>query len=341
LFDSWLVLRDFDASSTRQALSSSQATFKSTLADIQKGVAGSSSTYHKDLKTQTDSLDAACGDGKCPYSLERPGADHGDPSSKTPVVREEDEGYSHKHPGNRSTVWLRKPPEWSQLHIQEYPINLNTYIQRGTVASLNRDQILIWKQATTLSSTTQTYQSTTTAQISTLRQVTESLVEAGTREDRSTGDTPRKRTWQYQDQWELTKSRDVVLKEWRQRGASARHSETFLAEHLPLPDGDDQEVGTDEGDAAMREADEAEEVEEEVLAQSIASSASSSLTAASVTIRQKCFSPPPIPVPPVPAPVLKPVHKRTSSIPNKSGLPTLGTLTERPTNIFGGRRRIR
>jgi kinesin family protein 11 len=195
---------------------------------------------------------------------------------------------------------------------------------------------LTWKQAAALSSATQTYHSATITQISTLRQVTESLVEVGTREDKPTGNTPRKKTWQYQDQWELTKSRDVVLKEWRQRGVSAKDSETFLAEHLPLPDGDDQEVGTNDGDTVMREADEeAEEVEEEILARSIASSVSSSSTAASVTIRQKCLSPPPIPAPPVPAPVLKPVHKRTSSIPK------MGTLTERPTNIFGGRRRIR
>lgn len=163
----------------------------------------------------------------------------------------------------------------------------------------------------------------------------------GTRADELTGDTPRKKTWKYQDQWELTKSRDAVLKEWRQRGASAQNSETFLAEYLP-PNGDDQEVGTDDDDTVMKEADEeADEVEEEALARSVASSASSSSTAASVTIRQKCIPPPPIPAPPVPAPALKPVHKRTSSIPNKSGLPTMGTLTERPTNIFGARRRVR
>jgi kinesin family protein 11 len=109
-----------------------------------------------------------------------------------------------------------------------------------------------------------------------------------------------------------------------------------------LPDGDEEEVATDDGDAIMKEAHDAEEeVEDEVLAQSVASSLSSSSTAASVTIRQKYHSPPPIPAPPAPAPVLKPAHKRTSSIPSKSGLPTMGTLTERPTNIFGGRRRIR
>ena len=131
----------------------------------------------------------------------------------------------------------------------------------------------------------------------------------------------------------------MVLEEWRQRGVSAKDSETFLAEQLPLP-GDD-EVATDEGDAVMREADEAE-VEEEVLKRSVVSSISSSSTAASVTMQQtECLSPPPIPAPPIPVPILKPVHKRTSSIPSKSGLPTMGTLTERPTNIFGGRRRVR
>ena len=167
------------------------------------------------------------------------------------------------------------------------------------------------------------------------------MVESGTREDKPTGNTPHKKTWQYQDQWELTKTRDAVLKEWRKRAVSARDSETFLAEHLPLPDGDEEEVAIDDGDTVMRDADnEAAKAEEEVLARSVASSASSSSMAANVTIRQKCPSPSLIP-PPVPAPALKPVHKRTSSAPSKSGLPTLGTLTERPTNIFGGRRRIR
>jgi len=202
--------------------------------------------------------------------------------------------------------------------------------------------MLTLEQAASLSSATQAYHSSAVGQISTLRQVTESLIESGTREDRPTGNTPHKKTWQYQDQWELTKTRDVVLEEWRQRGVSVRDSETFLAEHLPLPDGDEEGVATDGCDAMLEEADdEAVEVEEEVLARSAASSVSSSLTAASVTIRQKCPSPPPIPAPPVPGPVLKPVHKRTSSIPSKSGLPTLGTLTDRPTNILGGRRRVR
>ncbi|KAF9649059.1 hypothetical protein BDM02DRAFT_1981864 [Thelephora ganbajun] len=157
------------------------------------------------------------------------------------------------------------------------------------------------------------YHSAATVQISTLRQVTESLLEVGKRGDKPTGDTPRKKTRKYQDQWELTKSRDVVPKEWRQRGGSAKDSEAYLAEHLPLPDGD-EEVAMDDGDAVIREADgEAEEVEEEVPTRSVASPISSPSSMGGVAIWRKRLSPPLIPASPVPAPVLKRAHKRTSS----------------------------
>lgn len=198
--------------------------------------------------------------------------------------------------------------------------------------------MLTQEQVAALSSTTHAYHSATTAQMSTLRQVTERLVEAGTRGDKPTGNTPRKKAWQYQDEWELTKSRDVVLKEWWKGGVSAKDSENLPVGRLLLHGGDWEEVAASDSDAVMRETEEAEEGEEEALTQSVATSLSSSSTAASVTIRQKCLSPPPIPPPPVPAPVLRPVHKRDGS---KSGLPTLGTLTERPTNVYGGRRRLR
>jgi kinesin family protein 11 len=64
------------------------------------------------------------------------------------------------------------------------------------------------------------------------------LAEHGARADTSTGSTPRKRVWQYVDQWELTKSRAELLQTWREAG-----SDTFLAEHQPLP-----EVELDEED---------------------------------------------------------------------------------------------
>lgn len=58
-----------DATPARQALGSSQATFTSTLANVQSSIAGSSSAYYKDLKEQAESLDSACGDGGYPCGL--------------------------------------------------------------------------------------------------------------------------------------------------------------------------------------------------------------------------------------------------------------------------------
>lgn len=54
--------------------------------------------------------------------------------------------------------------------------------------------------------------------MSTLRKATRSLLEGGTREDAPTGSTPpRKRAWGYEEDWERTKSREEVLREWAVR----------------------------------------------------------------------------------------------------------------------------
>lgn len=123
----------------RQALSSSQATFKSTLADVQSSITGSSSAYHKDLKKQADTLDAASSDGRYHYGLEWPGTDHNNRSRQAAVVREESEGGSDKHPGNGSPIRFHWPPEWPRLNVQKYTIDLGTYIQRGMASSLNHN----------------------------------------------------------------------------------------------------------------------------------------------------------------------------------------------------------
>lgn len=289
------------------------------------------------MKKHTNSIDVACGDGGYLFGLDWRGADLTNTAVKqlssakrarvtatNALTSEAETGFSGLQDGLAS----------ASKNIQMISVQISKEVRRFFKHSSSAD----WEQTAALSSATHAYHSAAAAQISTLRQVTEHLVEAGTREDKSTGNTPRKKTWQYQDEWELTKGRDVVLKEWRKRRVSVKNNENFYVDHLPLPDDDGEEVVISDDDAVMMEA---EEVEEEVLAQSVTSSLSSSSTAASVTIRQKYLLPPPIPPPPVPAPVLKPAHKRGNSVSDKSGLPTLGTLTERPTNIFGGRRRLR
>lgn len=60
------------------------------------------------------------------------------------------------------------------------------------------------------------YRNDTASSLSGLRQANKALQEQGTREDIPTGTTPRKRAWEYDDDWERTQDRDTVLRDWRQ-----------------------------------------------------------------------------------------------------------------------------
>jgi len=57
-----------------------------------------------------------------------------------------------------------------------------------------------------------------------MRGMTNSLVDQGSREDLPTGSTPRKRVWQYTDNWELTKERETIIQDWKRRGVQSQDS---------------------------------------------------------------------------------------------------------------------
>ncbi len=57
-----------------------------------------------------------------------------------------------------------------------------------------------------------------------MREMTNSLVDQGSREDLPTGSTPRKRVWQYTDNWELTKDRETTIQGWKRRGVQSQDS---------------------------------------------------------------------------------------------------------------------
>lgn len=172
-------------------------------------------------------------------------------------------------------------------------------------------------QTTGLGNAITTYHKAASSGISSIQQSIKSLIEQGTREDTATGLTPKKRVWQYVDEWELTQSREVVLNAWRQGGSSNAGSDTFIAECVPLPTEDTE--NEEEGDVEAMIVDpvispkqsqrEGPDPESPV-----------TLSAASST-----SAPPPT--------------KKTL----KLGLSALGTLTDRPTNVITqrGSRRVR
>ncbi|KAK7054865.1 Kinesin-related motor protein [Paramarasmius palmivorus] len=118
-------------------------------------------------------------------------------------------------------------------------------LHRG-LATLSKDVKAYSEQTTSyvngFTDLTEQYRNVAEENISSVQAASSSLAREATTEDVPTGNTPRKRTWKYVDKWDLTKSRDVLLKEWRSQGASSISSETFLGEHVPLPEDDAESV---------------------------------------------------------------------------------------------------
>lgn len=179
-------------------------------------------------------------------------------------------------------------------------------------------------QTSGLSRTTETFRTGATKHLSEIYQNTQTLSDHGAREDMPTGTTPRKRSWHFADEWSLTQSREVILRDWRRRGSVSSRSESALSDH---PISEEPGLEAEAGSAAEDDADamsQADEQDETITMnspppiKSLASSTSSSSSLSSIPV-----APP------------KGIKKSLGTL--KSGLPTRGTLTERPTNVLAGR----
>lgn len=171
-------------------------------------------------------------------------------------------------------------------------------------------------QSTNLSSATDTYHKISKGELSSATSAVKALAEHGAKADTSTGTTPKKRVWQYVDQWELTKSRTELLQTWRAAGVSAAGSDTFLAEHRPLPEPEPEEeedVNAMAVDEDVRSPLSESGGSESPVAVSLASSASSSNAL-----------PPPRQIP----------------VPKKGSRPAIAPLTD-TRNVYTMRRRGR
>ncbi|KDQ60800.1 hypothetical protein JAAARDRAFT_204605 [Jaapia argillacea MUCL 33604] len=272
-----------------KALSTAGSTIKDGLSDLQTSVSASTSSYSTDLQrhAQTFNSDSA----GVFDQLTR--AKRARMEATNSMASEVQSGYRSLQRGIASTT-------------------RNVDAMAGRVVS----------ETTSISNRVGAYNISTSRHLVSAQQATRSLIEQGAREDAPTGTTPRKRVWNYVDQWEVTKNREEILKEWRQRGMSAATSETFLAEHLPLPE------GTEEDDETTQTPNEPVRDVDEIMAAPIQSPTPSS-SASSTTL-----APPPT-LPPVA------VTKKHIGGMGKSALPPMGTLTERPTNVPTIRRRLR
>ncbi|EIW85175.1 kinesin-domain-containing protein [Coniophora puteana RWD-64-598 SS2] len=178
------------------------------------------------------------------------------------------------------------------------------------------------------------------SKLGTLKESTKLLIDNGTKEDVSTGLTPRKREWEYVDHWELTGSRDAILKSWKggdsskipslERSLSALSRASSRGTNSPV-DMEDERTPSPESVCEPEPEPELQQPNPTPPI-SLSSSASSTTTLA---------MPPPPALAPAPASAPPPPLKKAAS--TKSGLPGVGTLAEKPTNTLPTRqlRRIR
>ncbi|TFK78275.1 hypothetical protein K466DRAFT_91212 [Polyporus arcularius HHB13444] len=169
-----------------------------------------------------------------------------------------------------------------------------------------------------------------TAALGNIRRATQTLASEAVKEDKPTGLTPRKRSRKMVEDLPPTETRDVIIRRFRSKGVSSVGSETFLAEHLPLPDEEEAASPAMKGVIVGSPID-GSPVDEDCrtepspgnsppgLVKSLASSSSSSTSVETM----------PVPVAPS-IPALKQ--------PSKSSIPYAGTLTDsRTTNVVRAR----
>ena len=106
---------------------------------------------------------------------------------------------------------------------------------------------LTLRKSSLLVKATEAYHQTASTSLGYIQTASEVLSENGAQDDKATGMTPCRRTWDYGDQWNLTKPRETILKVWREQGAANVGCETSVPEHISLAeiDGLDEGVGED------------------------------------------------------------------------------------------------
>ena len=178
-----------------------------------------------------------------------------------------------------------------------------------------------------------------TAGLNGIQHTSRSLLDQAMRADVPTGMTPRKRAWEYVDNWELTKDRDVILRSRRGGTTSASTTPLSVTQSLPeesqdAPYGDEQTNGEttvdDEGDLTVTICPARESEEPRPPTPPVVSLFSSTSSSATLPVSQQSEAP----IHPVA------VMKKTTA----TKTTTIGALVDRPTNILGprgSRRRVR
>ncbi|KXN89241.1 Kinesin-like protein bimC [Leucoagaricus sp. SymC.cos] len=118
-------------------------------------------------------------------------------------------------------------------------------LQEGLAAGSNSLRATLGSivtEASSLSETSSSYYDSLNNDLASLRDTNRRLAEHGARPDVPTGSTPRKKTWQYVDRWDLTQNRETLLRKQTSQGSISKRSNTDTVENIPLPPDEDNDT---------------------------------------------------------------------------------------------------
>ncbi|KAG8217543.1 P-loop containing nucleoside triphosphate hydrolase protein, partial [Butyriboletus roseoflavus] len=126
--------------------------------------------------------------------------------------------------------------ETTNVMVTDVQVDLRN-VQRGLASGLRNVEgytSRVASETANLADSVEKHHRMITTGLSAIQQTSRSLLDQAAREDVPTGMTPRKRVWEYVDNWELTQNRDVILHSWR--GGTTSASTTPLSVEQSLPE---------------------------------------------------------------------------------------------------------
>ncbi|KAF7304922.1 Kinesin motor domain-containing protein [Mycena kentingensis (nom. inval.)] len=191
---------------TLKSLVASKAKFSGELTSLQTSISGSVDSYSTEIQAQVKTMNA---------------------SSSTAFDRQ----ASAKRVRIEATSSLGVDIQSEFKSVQRAFASTSRGIE-GIAASVS-------SETTNMYNTTDMYQKVSKSELGSLKDATKALAEQGTKPDASTGHTPKKRTWQYVESWDLTKPRNEVLQAWRgaeNKPVEVEEEVAMVVEEEPIPD---------------------------------------------------------------------------------------------------------
>ncbi|KAF8654248.1 hypothetical protein AX16_003769 [Volvariella volvacea WC 439] len=189
-----------------QVLATSSSNFSDQLQSLETNLSDSLNTYNAELQNQVAAMHTSYSDAFARQSTAR--------TERTRVTR----------------TFMQS----TQTHYDS--LSQGLLDAKGAIETFTENTI---EEVANLTSELDKYDETASQKLGSILQDAQNLLNQGVKEVVRTGTTPRKRAWEYPEEWQLTRTREEVLRAWKRADAA----ESITEEELLAPPESDDEAG--------------------------------------------------------------------------------------------------